>query len=91
MRKPATPWEVIAFVMCILQLKDEFAISCTGWGRTPARNKAVGGLPESWHLDWLAVDIVRDRGVDKAKLLARITAMGLQYEDESDHIHIERG
>lgn len=77
------------FVSAVNSLRREFAISCTGWGRTAARNKRVGGLPNSRHLDWLAIDIVRDRGVDKPALIRRARALGLEVEDEPDHIHLE--
>ena len=83
------PLNVITFIGLINQLREEFAISCTCWFRTAARNKRVGGLVNSKHLKGLAVDIVRDKGTDKEALLKRIREMGLEYEDEPDHIHIE--
>ena len=34
--------------------------SVTSWGRTPAHNKAVGGVTESAHTLWIAADVVYD-------------------------------
>ncbi len=32
--------------------------SVISWGRSKARNKTVGGHPDSFHLTWLAADVV---------------------------------
>ena len=61
----------------------------TSWGRTPKHNKAVGGLPNSFHLTWLAVDVVYDVCPPTKKRLALATSLGLQLVRESSHDHLE--
>ncbi len=37
-----------------------FGGSVTSWGRSVIRNLQLGGFVTSWHLDWLAFDIILD-------------------------------
>lgn len=66
-----------------------FGFSVTSWGRTVARNVAVGGHPESYHKRWLAVDAVLDDPSDVAGLRRVSALLGLEVIDEGDHVHIE--
>lgn len=73
--------------------------SVTSYGRSPAHNKAVGGLPDSAHLLWLAADIVYDAPIDptlKSRIadrvgLHRIPEKGnVPTPDEAaDHDHLQ--
>ncbi len=58
--------------------------------RTPAHNRAVGGVPNSFHLSGRAVDIARRPGVRHAQIEAAFKAAGyvlLESLDEGDHSH----
>lgn len=58
--------------------------------RTPERNRAVGGAPNSYHLRGQALDIVPPAGMTTAQAAEAIRASG-QYEeviDEGDHVHV---
>lgn len=66
--------------------------SVTSWGRTAARNAAVGGHPQSKHLTWTAADVgwvdgeVPPTGVDRQAFAARF---GIQLVIEGDHDHLQ--
>lgn len=62
--------------------------SVTSYGRTAEHNRAVGGVPDSLHLEWLAADIVYDHvpGLDEAQATA--ASHGLQLLREADHDHV---
>lgn len=62
----------------------------TSWGRTKARNKAIGGARSSQHLLWTAADFAGSPAA-KAELLRRWRAMGPTHfgVDEGDHVHIQ--
>ncbi len=65
--------------------------SCSSWGRTQKRNGLVGGHSRSYHLVWLAADVVYDEKMDydyRARLAARF---GLKVVDETDHDHLQPG
>lgn len=63
--------------------------SVSSWGRTSQHNDAVGGHPQSFHLDWLAWDVVYDEPlpVETRKRAAR--HHGLRLVVESDHDHLQ--
>jgi hypothetical protein len=63
--------------------------SVTSWGRTPWRNKAVGGMAGSKHLDWLAVDLVPDPSTNRHRLFVDLREVGLVVIDEGDHFHVQ--
>ena len=63
--------------------------SVTSWGRTPWRNKAVGGVSSSRHLDWLAVDLVEDPRTNRPRLIRDLRLVGLVVVDEKDHLHVQ--
>lgn len=77
------------FLDLILDLRNEFVFSITSWIRSPQRNKTVGGMSNSQHMDGLAVDLVLDDKTKAPALIEKATAMGLKAIDEKDHIHIE--
>lgn len=66
------------------------------WGRvtstyrSPAHNKAVGGVPNSYHLRGRAIDIARRPGVTHSMIAAAFRNAGYQLVeslDEGDHSH----
>ena len=65
------------------------SFSVTSWGRTPYRNKAVGGKPGSKHLGWLAVDLVEDPQTDRQGLIQDLHMIGFGVVDEGDHLHVQ--
>lgn len=63
----------------------------TSTARTTARNKAVGGVPNSYHLRGMARDSVPPPGMSMAEYHRRLKALnpGMDVINEKDHIHIE--
>jgi hypothetical protein len=70
------------------------------WGRvtstyrSPAHNRAVGGVPNSYHLRGRAVDIARRAGVSHAQIAAAYRNAGyflIESLDEGDHSHFAFG
>ncbi len=66
------------------------------WGRvtstlrSPARNRAVGGVRNSWHLSGRAIDVVRRPGVSHNDIARAFRAAGyhlIESLDEGDHSH----
>ena len=66
------------------------------WGRvtstlrSPAHNRRVGGVPNSYHLRGQAIDIARNPGVSHGEIAAAYRQAGFQLIeslDEGDHSH----
>lgn len=58
--------------------------------RTPEHNKAVGGVPNSYHVRGQAIDIARKRGVTHKQIEAAYRRAGyniVESLDEGDHSH----
>lgn len=58
--------------------------------RSKARNRAVGGVPNSWHLSGRAVDIARAPGVSHVQIADAYRSAGfhlIESLDEGDHSH----
>lgn len=77
---------------------DMAAVSALGarWGtvtstyRSPQHNRAVGGVPNSYHLRNRAIDIARKPGVRHYQIAAAYKAAGyrlIESLDEGDHSH----
>lgn len=62
--------------------------------RSAAHNRAVGGVPNSFHLRGRAIDIARRPGVSHAQIAAALRSAGYQLVeslDEGDHSHFAFG
>lgn len=62
--------------------------SVTSYGRTEKHNRAVGGVPTSLHLRWLAADVVYDEPVARERADQAAAFFGLQVLREGDHDHL---
>ena len=69
-------------------LKMKWAFSVTSWGRTFARNKLVGGVPNSEHLLWNAIDVVLDDNSKNEQFEKDANICGLKALWEGDHYHL---
>lgn len=66
----------------------------TSTWRSAARNRRVGGVPNSYHLRGRAIDIARRAGVSHGQIAAAYRAAGYQLVeslDEGDHSHFAFG
>lgn len=63
----------------------------TSTRRSPARNRAVGGVPNSYHLTGQARDSVPPPGMSMNEYHRRLKAANphLDVINEGDHIHME--
>ncbi len=63
----------------------------TSTRRTPERNAAVGGVPNSYHLSGQARDSVPPAGMSMSEYHAILTRQnpGMDVINEGDHVHIE--
>lgn len=69
-------------------LGQKYGIQPTSVLRSPERNEAVGGKPNSYHLSGRAADFVVPQA-QKAQFMQDARANGYEAIDEGDHIHIE--
>ena len=77
------------FANCILTLALRFRFSVTSWGRSAPHNQLVGGLPDSFHLDFRAVDVELDPKQDRAAFIKRAGQLGLEVTTEGGYLHLE--
>jgi len=59
--------------------------------RSPARNQAVGGVKNSYHLSGQARDSVPPKGMSMAAYAAELARLNphLKVINEGDHVHME--
>ena len=81
-----TPHKLLSILMA---LDAQFPFSISGGKRTTKRNNHVGGHPQSYHLCWLAWDLVLDHPLDTAAFIERANRLGIKALDEGDHIHCQ--
>lgn len=66
----------------------------TSTHRSPAHNRRVGGVPNSYHLSGRAIDIARRAGVSHWQIAAALRNAGynlVESLDEGDHSHFAFG
>lgn len=86
---------ILDFAQKVIALCFEFGGSITSWGRTQKRNKAVGGHIDSWHMNWLGIDMVLDDMGDVTvdKFTKKAKRMGIRVVDErkskEPHLHLQ--
>lgn len=68
-------------------------INVTSRTRSPAKNAAVGGKPDSYHLTGEARDFTPPAGMNMAQLHAQLARAFPGYDviNEGDHVHVEPG
>jgi hypothetical protein len=79
----------IMFLGMVDALATDYQCTVTCLHRTPARNAAVGGNPQSRHLVGMGADLVPDDWANAPAIIKRARAYGLDAIHERDHIHIE--
>ena len=64
--------------------------SVSSYGRTAKHNADVGSVhQDSYHLQWLAADVVYDEPIVKARKDQIARRFGLEVVVEGDHDHLE--
>ena len=49
----------------------------------------MGGVGDSLHLVWLAVDVVLDDAVQTEAFVHAARRLGLEVQSEADHVHLQ--
>jgi hypothetical protein len=76
-----------------MRIAAAYGVITSGW-RSIAHNRAVGGVPNSYHLRGAAIDVARKPGVSHRQIAAALHAAGLsliESLDEGDHSHFAFG
>jgi hypothetical protein len=81
-----TPLDFVARLMAYCAATGA---SVTSYGRTPAHNRAVGGVPFSYHLLFLAADVVYDAPLPEDRRRRTAAQLGLRLVIEGDHDHLQ--
>lgn len=77
----------------VVRISTAFGVITSAF-RSPAHNKAVGGVPNSYHLQGRAIDIARKPGVTHRQIDAALRTAGynlIESLDEGDHSHFAFG
>ena len=77
------------FVRRVLDVRLKWDFSVTSWGRTPAHNKAVGGVEGSLHMMWTGLDVVLEIAGKNLDFEKDFASCGLQAIYEQDHYHLQ--
>ena len=76
-----------------VRLAAAYGVVTSTW-RSIAHNRAVGGVPNSYHLSGRAIDIARRPGVSHRQIEAALRTAGyhlVESLDEGDHSHFAFG
>jgi hypothetical protein len=87
--QPAPSFDQSAVQRNLAMLGAAPGVQMTSGLRTPERNAAVGGKPNSQHLRGTAGDYVVPQA-QKAAFMQQVEAAGLQAIDEGDHVHVQQ-
>jgi len=80
--------DFLDFCLAVWAYKETTPCSVTSWGRTQAHNHFVGGMANSMHVHWKAVDVVYDSLLPLARRQDAARAAGLILIAEDDHDHL---
>jgi hypothetical protein len=80
---------VLDFTIAVLSLATRFRFSVKSWGRSEKHNHDVGGVADSLHLVWLAMDVELDQGEDKTAFIAAAQRQGLVVVDDGGYLHLQ--
>src|SRR4051794_35884910 len=76
-----------------VRIAAAFGVITSAW-RSVEHNRAVGGVPNSYHLQGRAIDIMRRAGVTHRQIDAALRSAGynlIESLDEGDHSHFAFG
>jgi hypothetical protein len=76
-----------------VRLAAAYGVITSTW-RSAAHNRAVGGVPNSYHLQGRAIDVARKPGVTHRQIEAALRTAGyslIESLDEGDHSHFAFG
>ena len=77
----------------VVRLAAAYGVVTSTW-RSAAHNRAVGGVPNSYHLSGRAIDVARRPGVTHRQIDAALRIAGynlIESLDEGDHSHFAFG
>ena len=81
--------QILDFVKRVLHVRLKWGLSVTSWGRTPAHNKAVGGVEGSLHMMWTGLDVVLESPGQNIEFEKDCSSVGLHAIYEVDHYHLQ--
>ncbi len=77
------------FSLAVMAYCCAMTASVTSWGRTPLHNHMIGGVEGSFHVIWLAADVVYDEAPPVEYRRMAALRLGLKLVVESDHDHLQ--
>jgi hypothetical protein len=87
------PVSIITMAIAVIELYNKIfpdhPFSVSSWFRSVAHNTAVGGDPESRHLEGGAVDLVPDNPEHGLIIEAKAQELGFHAVWEKGHVHIQ--
>lgn len=87
--RPLAPPLFQHFAALVHFLCIAFRCSVTSWHRTEKRNRAKGGLADSFHLEGLAADLAPDDLTRRDEIAEAARALGLDAFVADEHVHVE--
>ena len=79
----------IDFAMSCMLVCLKWRASVTSWGRTEKRNAFIKGVPGSFHLNWLGMDIVLDDQKKDLVFEKDCGILGITALYEINHYHLQ--
>lgn len=78
-----------SFATSVMAYCSAMTASVTSWGRTGLHNHQVGGVEGSFHVVWLAADVVYDEPPPVEYRRMAALRLGLKLVVEEDHDHLQ--